>query len=247
MAGYRVPVVNYTGPDAPATYLAGGNFGWLKEGIEGTEGWDMYDVEVDYDKNPFSFRDPEYSSLDPSSAYTTTGARVAYISCHRPHGSPYPDMLRWYPETCEGCISCHSQKSFRNGPCNKCHNMHYSQDGVSLGSIPEWPTEGPYHSLLTKRCLDCHSSGELFIDVNPKAGWSMISLPVIPESPVISELFPEAVVIYGYEKEFGYKRIMEKEELEVGKGYWILFGNITDQAEFTVKKYIEHNFETEDK
>ncbi|MGA1841617.1 MAG: cytochrome c3 family protein [bacterium] len=149
---------------------------------------------------------------------------VSCISCHRPHGSPYPDMLRWDPDTCDGCITCHTQKSSSNGPCNKCHTMHNSQDGVPIElSLPEWTTEGPYHTLLIQGCSNCHSSRILFTDINLKAGWSMISLPVFPESSVISQLFPEAVVTYGFEKGVGYKRLIEEEELEVGKGYWILF------------------------
>ncbi|MEJ2200497.1 MAG: cytochrome c3 family protein [Desulfuromonadaceae bacterium] len=43
---------------------------------------------------------------------------VTCISCHRPHGSPNPDMLRWDYDTCRegianaacGCFVCHSMK-----------------------------------------------------------------------------------------------------------------------------------------
>ncbi|MBI5556472.1 MAG: hypothetical protein HY885_02430 [Deltaproteobacteria bacterium] len=43
---------------------------------------------------------------------------VTCISCHRPHGSPYPDMLRWDYDTCVagtesaecGCFVCHTTK-----------------------------------------------------------------------------------------------------------------------------------------
>jgi hypothetical protein len=54
-----------------------------------------------------------------------------------------------------------------------------------------------------------------------RSGWNMISLPVIQESPKVSDLFPQAVVIYGYEKA-GYVRVKRDENLEAGKGYWIL-------------------------
>jgi hypothetical protein len=61
-----------------------------------------------------------------------------------------------------------------------------------------------------------------FETVYPK-GWSMISLPVDPPDKSLDKLFPEAVVVYGYEKETGYIRVKPDEDLEVGRGYWILF------------------------
>jgi hypothetical protein len=54
------------------------------------------------------------------------------------------------------------------------------------------------------------------------AGWSMISLPVMSHNLKLSELFPDAMVVYGFEKEKGYIRVAEEDYLEVGKGYWIL-------------------------
>jgi hypothetical protein len=53
-------------------------------------------------------------------------------------------------------------------------------------------------------------------------GWSMISLPVVPNNKTVSSLFPEAVVVYGYEKNAGFVWVKGDEELKVGKGYWIL-------------------------
>lgn len=54
-------------------------------------------------------------------------------------------------------------------------------------------------------------------------GWSMISLPLKLYSVVkCSELFPDAVILYGYENEVGYVRVREEDKLEVGRGYWIL-------------------------
>lgn len=55
------------------------------------------------------------------------------------------------------------------------------------------------------------------IDVPP--GWSMISLPRLPDDTSVSTLLPNAVVVYGYEKGTGYIRA---QKLEKGKGYWIL-------------------------
>ena len=50
----------------------------------------------------------------------------------------------------------------------------------------------------------------------------MISLPVDPPDKRLDKLFPEAVVVYRYEKGTGYVRVNPDEDLEVGKGYWIL-------------------------
>jgi len=44
---------------------------------------------------------------------------VMCLSCHKPHGSPYSDMLRWdYSEMIAGddsksggCFTCHTQKN----------------------------------------------------------------------------------------------------------------------------------------
>ena len=54
-----------------------------------------------------------------SSTVTPGEDQVSCLSCHRPHGSPYPDMLRWnYDNECQagssssdcGCFVCHTQK-----------------------------------------------------------------------------------------------------------------------------------------
>ncbi len=55
----------------------------------------------------------------PSSQVTPGQDKVMCLSCHRAHGSPYPDMLRWDYSSCEvgsgnstcGCFVCHSTKS----------------------------------------------------------------------------------------------------------------------------------------
>ena len=54
--------------------------------------------------------------LDPANP-TRAGAVVMCLSCHRAHGSPYPDMLRWDYNAMVaggggsgGCFTCHTQK-----------------------------------------------------------------------------------------------------------------------------------------
>jgi hypothetical protein len=60
------------------------------------------------------------------------------------------------------------------------------------------------------------------VNMQLDAGWNMISLPVVPESLKLSDVFPGAMVVYGYDKKAGYVRIQENHPLQVGKGYWIL-------------------------
>ena len=65
------------------------------------------------------------------------------------------------------------------------------------------------------------NSLDIFETVHPK-WWSMISLPVDPINKKLSTLFPGAVVAYGYDKGTGYVRVKPDDDLEVGRGYWIL-------------------------
>ena len=70
---------------------------------------------VNYRENPFAFAD--ISSLDPAGTYDATSAQVACISCHRAHGTPYDDILRWDYSAQEagsgltkGCLGCHNKQ-----------------------------------------------------------------------------------------------------------------------------------------
>ncbi|MCB2181047.1 MAG: hypothetical protein KQH63_03350 [Desulfobulbaceae bacterium] len=59
----------------------------------------------------------DIADVDPTSVRPGTD-KVICLSCHRAHGSPYPDMLRWDYDTCVtgnedascGCFTCHSTK-----------------------------------------------------------------------------------------------------------------------------------------
>jgi hypothetical protein len=61
-------------------------------------------------------------------------------------------------------------------------------------------------------------------------GWSMISLPVVPESLALKDVFPEAVVVYRYDRNGGYVRVQENEELDDGEGYRILLNEAQTYA-----------------
>ena len=73
----------------------------------------------------------EYGVYDPTTAYNVqtpvawlnpssparSDAVVMCLSCHKAHGSPYPDMLRWDYTTSiagggasGGCLNCHTGK-----------------------------------------------------------------------------------------------------------------------------------------
>jgi hypothetical protein len=71
-------------------------------------------------------------------------------------------------------------------------------------------------------------------NVNLQAGWSLISLPVIPipnkRSRDATSLFPEAEVIYEYEKDVGYVLMTNEKEMERGKGYWIFLNEAKSSA-----------------
>ena len=89
---------------------------WIRHPTENllsdASGWTMASVTVDYENNPFSFND--LTGKSTTTAYDTTGARVACVSCHRAHGTAYNDILRWDYATMlaggagtTGCLGCH--------------------------------------------------------------------------------------------------------------------------------------------
>ncbi len=78
--------------------------------------WTMGSVNVDYDDNPFAFSGTPYDDASTTVAYTTTGAQVACVSCHRAHGTAYDDILRFDYDgqvagsgtsSSTGCLGCH--------------------------------------------------------------------------------------------------------------------------------------------
>jgi len=74
-------------------------------------------VIVDVKNNPFGFHGTHYEtvSTDNMTNYTTDGARVTCLSCHRAHGTDNHDILRFDYSTqiagstgvTAGCLGCH--------------------------------------------------------------------------------------------------------------------------------------------
>jgi hypothetical protein len=100
-----------------------------------------------------------------------------------------------------------------------------------------YPPEGMEYILSIVQPSCCY---QVHFEMNLPSGWGMVSLPVIPDSQVLSDLFPEAVVVYGYKKESGYFRIKRGDDLEPGKGYWMLNNN-SQNLEFTGQPIYEYS------
>jgi predicted CXXCH cytochrome family protein len=103
-------------PDFHGTANTWDGNNWIRHptdnAIPTTNGWS---ATVDYRDNPFAFAD--VSALDTTGTYTTANAQVACISCHRAHGTPYDDILRWDYSAqsagsalTAGCLGCHNKQ-----------------------------------------------------------------------------------------------------------------------------------------
>lgn len=95
-----------------------------------------------------------------------------------------------------------------------CHNgFEYTCNQTSL-----W--NAAYVNELIE--INLYSDGVISFDLDLPSGWTMISLPVVPEKAILNDLFPKAVVVYRFETDKGYVRVNRSNKLEFGRGYWIL-------------------------
>jgi hypothetical protein len=67
-------------------------------------------------------------------------------------------------------------------------------------------------------------------------GWYMIGGCSLPAQKMVTS--GKIDVIYGYTQGYGYTRLLGSEPLEPGKGYWILFSNTSEGAEFTASSSV---------
>lgn len=106
--------------------MGGGSSGYLA--YPGSP-WMRHPTDITLpDTGEYGNYDPEdpvqYSALAPvawtnPSSPARSGAVVMCLSCHRPHGTQYSDMLRWDYNSCNagtpnsdcGCFKCHTEKN----------------------------------------------------------------------------------------------------------------------------------------
>jgi hypothetical protein len=106
-------------------------------------------------------------------------------------------------------------------------DVYYSGTSLSVKAIPENTFESWSGSIESSQNplsfqinsdLSITASFELSeqIDMFLSEGWHMISLPVIPESKELADIFPGVSVAYAFDQ--SYQAVTQ---LEPGRGYWI--------------------------
>ncbi len=70
--------------------------------------------------------------------------------------------------------------------------------------------------FLTIEWFDDDCAGLSFANLVLNAGWNLVSLPVTPETPTVSAVFPTAEAIFEFNGQY-----LEPTTLSGGKGYWV--------------------------
>ena len=66
---------------------------------------------------------------------------------------------------------------------------------------------------------------------NLEAGWNLISFPLLPDQNSISQIFPDAEVVYRY-NDGHYQEVKPSDSVTTGAGYWVL---VPENAEYPVQ------------
>jgi hypothetical protein len=104
----------------------------------------------------------------------------------------------------------------------------FNIDEFRIGTFPKNPdSDGDGISDGTEISMGLNplwNDAEISVPMDFSPGWSMVSIPVIPDDASVSSVFPDAMAVYGYEKGTAeYVCKTAKDNLEAGRGYWVLF------------------------
>ena len=128
VGGTTVPVVLNTGGTAPATYLAGGNFWWVKQGLGGddTKGHNVF------------LGEPDEALSAGAPGYGTLGCGANGSSCHL-NLNTVAELSGSFLDRRQGCTKCH-MVSDTSGP----KGFHHKND---TGPVVDTEAEGYYRFL----------------------------------------------------------------------------------------------------
>jgi predicted CxxxxCH...CXXCH cytochrome family protein len=175
--------------------------------------------------------------MNPNGSYEESTGTCSNLYCHSNGKGGYAESIAWSgtERFCRDpnnpdCLDDYEYFLY----CDSCHKT------------PPDPND-TCHSSLNISCDTCHPHNSIYegkpgfykhvngkvdyvetFEINMPMSWSMISLPMAPNNATLSALFPEAEVVYKFERTSGYVRVKENEELQIGVGYWILFNEDRD-------------------
>jgi predicted CXXCH cytochrome family protein len=129
---------------------------------------------------------PDLTGWTDADSTVTPGIDLAMcLSCHRAHGSPYANMLRWDPTDPNGCAVCHTtkvtatQEEYHYVPpvpqkadCNVCHGAHgVGRNWVGIPTDPYDPFDPHDNQSLIIEKIVTPNSGDQYV-VFPSGGAS---------------------------------------------------------------------------
>jgi len=86
-----------------------------------------------------------------------------------------------------------------------------------------WPFDTVSAITVEDETVVLHSAGEVTVELALKAGWNMVSVPVIPDDPAVSVVFAGAEVVYTWDPDGRY--YVRPSQVEPERGYWVALIN----------------------
>jgi len=142
----------------------------------------------------------------------------SWILAVNPHGSMGPPTdasatISWDPAT----FSSFNFYQLREG---------FDGTGAIVVADMRTTTQYTVTGVDTDQYFTIEYTSKICVDVNLVAGWNLVSLPVTPDDPTLTALFPDATVAYKFEA--AYQNVTS---LEPGLGYWV---KVTNGGTYTI-------------